>query len=71
MTAAPFKGVHIKISQCLVVGDRVIKGVVMMEHPVSHAPAPAGNNVQDNPNMNSQRGGCDSGPAEQNQTDEC
>lgn len=38
-------------------------------HPVSHAPA--GNNVQDNPNVNSQRGGCDSGPAEQNQTDEC
>lgn len=33
--------------------------------------APAGNNVQDNPDVNSQRGGCDSGLTEQNQSDEC
>lgn len=69
MTAAPFIGVHIKISQCLVVSCDQRSGHDETPHPVSYAPA--GNNVQDNPNVNSQWEGCDSGPTEQNQTDEC
>lgn len=51
----------------------VIKGVVMtklltLQPGVSHAPA--GNNVQGNPNMSSQRRGCDSFLPAQNQSEE-